>query len=349
MLNRIYLLTTVFLYFFISIVLSQSKGGRWQFEDNGDDSADWDAFQDNGILYNQAEFNSTSPLQEGISYLWLDTTFTHNFFKVEDSNDLDFDNEDIAISAWIYPIVLNDVHYIINKGVQDTNPKTTNYALRISLSGNLEFLIRDANNQAQKTASNFKITADEWTYIAAYYNFSEKKVYMWNKPTPFAQDTLEFDQNFFANDGPLLIGSWFRNDTSNPSHRDYKGRIDDVRISGRLEDVLPNATKIDNQVLIEEKESFADINIFPNPVNASNKYLAINIRIAGAANEPNEIVIYNILGQTVYKTITSSPAANQSCTWDFRDTFGNSVTNGVYFLRISNSQNLQMKKIIVLK
>ncbi|MEJ2052250.1 MAG: hypothetical protein P8Y60_20870 [Calditrichota bacterium] len=119
---------------FLSVIFTssfaQSKGGRWQFENNGFDTADWDNVSDDGSLQANASYSSVPPLQEGIAYLFLDTADVYDYFKVEDSNDLDFTDENIALSAWIYPLVINDVHFLINKGRQDSNPKTTNYALR---------------------------------------------------------------------------------------------------------------------------------------------------------------------------------------------------------------------------
>ncbi|MCB0284766.1 MAG: hypothetical protein KDF60_19460, partial [Calditrichaeota bacterium] len=69
----------VLLSFFIMGLLiingfSQSKGGLWQFEDNGADSASWDILDDIGVLMDSASYSDNSPLQEGAKYLWLDTT-----------------------------------------------------------------------------------------------------------------------------------------------------------------------------------------------------------------------------------------------------------------------------------
>ncbi|NIV13599.1 MAG: hypothetical protein GWN62_20660, partial [Aliifodinibius sp.] len=243
-------------------ILSQSKGGRWQFENNGFDTADWDAVENTGTLQNQAGYGNAAPLVEGSAYLWLDSIQVYNYFRVDDDNDLDFTDEDIAISLWIYPIVLNDVHYLINKGRQDSNPKTTNYALRISRnSWNLEFLIRDLNNQAQKVASSFTISTNQWTFLAVFYDFSENKVYMWNDPNSSPADTLDFSQSFFANGDPLSIGSWYRADST--SHKDFEGRIDDVRISGRIQDVIPGVTFIQNPR--ESRYSTAESNMVIYP------------------------------------------------------------------------------------
>ena len=153
---------------FPSQILPQSKGGCWQFENNGLDTGDWDNVDDAGSLTGGASFQDEPPLEEGVAYLFLDGTLSHNCFLVQDNPDLDFDNEDIAISAWIFPTLLNDVHFIITKGDNHENPMTTNYALRISKAMNLEFLIRDASNKAQTAASSFTIPLNQWTFVAVF-------------------------------------------------------------------------------------------------------------------------------------------------------------------------------------
>ncbi len=173
------------------ICFGQSKGGHWEFENNGNDTASWDTADNIGSLMNSANYSDSLPLQQGVYYLQLDNTQPGDYFKVDPGADLDFNNENVGISAWIYPDTLeNDVYFLINKGQQDANPKTTNYALRISNSQHLEFLIRDANNQAQTAASSFTIPTNQWTFVAAYYNYTAGKVYFWNVPTAAATAAL---------------------------------------------------------------------------------------------------------------------------------------------------------------
>ena len=82
-----------------SLLFSQSKGGRWQFENNGFDTANWDGSDNNGNLQGQASYSSLAPLQEGGAFLWMDSSVQYDFMKIDGSNDLDFDDENIAISA----------------------------------------------------------------------------------------------------------------------------------------------------------------------------------------------------------------------------------------------------------
>lgn len=323
-----------------TVAFSQSKGGRWTFENNGDDIAEWDATNNPGVLQNLAIFDSSPPLQEGNAYLWLDTLQTHNYFLIGDSNDLDFYDENIGISAWIYPVLLNDVHYLIIKGEQKKNPKTANYALRISNGTNhLEFLIRDANNQAQVVASNFTIVTGQWQFVAAFYDFTAGKVYMWNNPVAAPADTLDFNQSFFANSEPLAIGSWYRDDLANPSIKDFKGKMDDVRISGRLADILPvstgitrNGENIPAQIALHQN--------YPNPFNPATR-IAFDI----PQNMQVQLIIYNSRGQNVAKLVDGRlPSGRYEVQWS-----GEHMPSGLYYYQLITGTRQKTRKMLLVK
>jgi hypothetical protein len=345
----LFLLISVFCFGFFNNSYSQSKGGRWQFENNGFDTADWDSFDDNGTLQGNAGYSSLPPLQEGIAYLFLDTVDVYDYFKIEDSNDLDFTDEDIALSAWIYPLIVNDVHFLINKGRQDSNPKTTNYAMRISLTGNLEFLIRDANNQAQTVASSFTIPENQWTFVAIFYDYSLGKVYMWNDPTSDPADTLDFTQSFFANNDPLSIGSWYRNDSVTPSTKDFEGRMDDIRISGRPEDVFPGPTEISAHLQKIESREIAGLEIYPNPMSLSSSNVNLKMYLPMNSSATVSISIYNILGQKIYHWNKVNPEGIQHIKWNMHDNLGNIVNTGIYFVKIDGLKSGIVKKLMILK
>ncbi|MCF7805463.1 MAG: T9SS type A sorting domain-containing protein [Candidatus Marinimicrobia bacterium] len=333
----------------INLSFSQSKGGHWQFENNGLDSAVWDGFDNNGSLQGNAIYSNVPPLQQGMDYLSLDTVFTHDYFKVEDSNDLNFTDENIGISAWIYPLVLNDVHFLVNKGRQDSNPKTTNYALRISKSNNLEFLIRDAGNQAQTVASSFTIPVNQWTFVAAYYDYSLGKVFMWNTPSASATDTMDFIQPLIPNSDPLSVGSWYRADPNSPSIKDFEGRMDDVRISGRLEDVVPAVTGISvNQEQASSKEKIS-LDVFPNPVQLSNSRSNVTIQFKIFQPEEVTVSVYNILGQKIFYAAPGIAAPENRIIWDMKGFNGNLVSSGFYFIHIKTRSVSSIRKILILE
>jgi hypothetical protein len=343
------IIVSLFLLTFITSSFAQSKGARWQFENNGFDTADWDNFADDGNLQADASYSNVPPLQEGITYLFLDTADVHDYFKVEDSNDLDFTDENIALSAWIYPLIINDIHFLINKGRQDSNPKTTNYAMRISLSRNLEFLIRDANNQAQTVASSFTIPENQWSFLAIYYDYALGKVYMWNDPSGDPVDTLDFTQSFFANDDPLSIGSWYRNDPLSPSIKDFEGRIDDVRISGRLEDILPGPTAISSQMHKINTRETAFLEIYPNPAFRSGSNVHFEIYLPQNQIGQVYLSIYNILGQKVYSWNRVTPVNRESIRWNMHDNLDQVINAGIYFVKIEGLKRNLVKKLMILK
>lgn len=338
-----------FCFGMLSSLLSQSKGGRWQFENNGFDTANWDNHSDDGTLQNGAIYQSQPAPPEGLAYLFLDTAQNYNYFKIPDNNDLDFDNENIGISAWIYPLVINDVHFIVNKGRQDSNPKTTNYALRISLEKKLEFLIRDANNQAQKIASSFTIPENQWTFVAAYYDYAHGKVYMWNNPNSFPIDTLTFSQNFFSNNDPLSIGGWYNAIPTTPVVKEFEGGIDDVRISGRLEDILPSTTSINLKPRIEQQENSVLTQVFPNPVNLHQNKITISVRFLVNPTGPVNVKIYNILGQMIFQSELVNAVTGTTVNWNLHDSDGNKINTGIYFIHIDTPQFGKVSKLVIVK
>jgi hypothetical protein len=327
---------------------SQGKGGSWHFENNGFDTADWDALDDNGELQGLAAYNNAEPLQEGIAYLWLDSANKYDFFKITDSNDLDFDNENIGISAWIYPLVVgDDVHWILNKGDQFPNPKTTNYSLRISKTKKLEFLIRDANNQAKSIASSFDIPINQWTFVAIFYDFGAGKVYIWNELTPNPIDTLDFNQSFFSNSDPLAIGSWYTSDPATPSIKDFEGRIDDVRISGRLEDILSAPSAVQYRDGNPEVMMPNEIAIYPNPVSISQGAESVTFQFNSYQAWDQTIHIFDILGREVFSGSISNQVSLFK--WNLKDRFNNPMQSGIYFLRINTNDKFHVKKFLVIK
>jgi hypothetical protein len=331
--------------------LAQSKGGRWQFEGNGEDTADWDRIADHGSLQGMASFTGPVDRMEGNGYLWLDTLAVHDFFLVNDSEDLDFVDENVGISAWVHPLRINDVHYLVIKGRQDSKPKTTNYALRIAPDGKLEFLIRDAKDQAQKVTSSFVVPVGKWSFVAAYYEFSAGKVYMWNDPAKPPVDTLDFAEKLIPNDDPLSIGTWFRGDVTSPSIKDFDGAVDDVRISGRVEDILSGATGLSRRNEGFHPISEAILWSYPNPVTIRDGKVRFGAgrRLRSVSVDNPRICIYDALGREVLRAASQGVESSVTFCWDLRNAQGERVPPGLYFVRIYAEDGLEyLGKVIVL-
>ena len=321
--------------------ITQQKGGRWEFENNGDDTAWWDQTINNGQLQGEAVFQNLLPLQQGSSYLMLDAAFVHDYFKINDSDDLDFDNENIAISLWIYPLKAgDDVHYILNKGDQFSDPMTTNYALRISKNKTIEFLIRDDQNQAQKVSSSFTVAVDQWNFIGMFYNYEQGMVYFWNQPESAAIDSVIFQQNYFSNDDPLAIGTWFRSDTSQPSIKDFEGRIDDVRIGTEILHIFDDISSVGSKNNSLEYTVFKVYQSVPNPGNAQ---ITIPFTIADKGRVC--LTIYNVMGQ-VKKTIESDFHSSGLHVFNLNV---NQFSSGIYFYGIKHNEHSEIRKFVILK
>lgn len=347
--NR-YVNTSILLVLVLLLPLAgqTGKGGRWQFENDGEDAADWDQAANPGDLVNQATFGSATPLQEGSFYLNLDPA-TDDYFQVPDHVDLDFQDENIAISMWIYPVDFGGTQFLVSKGIQNTNPKTTNYALRLeSSTGKFSFLIRDTNNQAQVVTSRFAVPVETWTFVAAYYDFAAEKVYFWNTETASPADTLAFTQSFFPNDGPLAVGSWHTTDGLGVKH--FNGRVDDLRISNRLQDVFPAGVIV--AIVPGGKQQGAldkmELSLYPNPLSLSGAGRSLTIRL-DAVYEPTTVVIYNLLGQEVYRKAVLAGNPETLLRWHMNQLTGNPISTGIYFIARQSPGGLVVKRFTILK
>ena len=83
---------------------------------------------------------------------------------------------------------------------------------------------------------------------------------------------------------------------------------------------------------------------YPNPFNAETR---IDFRTAGGRVR---LEIYNITGALVKSLMTDNLAAGRhSVIWDGTDLSGRSVSSGVYFYRLRDSSNSEMRKMTLLK
>jgi hypothetical protein len=84
---------------------------------------------------------------------------------------------------------------------------------------------------------------------------------------------------------------------------------------------------------------------YPNPFNPSTV-----IRYSINNPENVQITIYNSAGQSVRELVSSAQIIGEhSITWDGRDNFGMSLSSGVYFYQIRAGNDLQARKMVLLK
>jgi len=172
-----------------------------------------------------------------------------------------------------------------------------------------------------------------------YYDFQVHKVYMWNDPLTDAIDTLDFNQSLLINDGPLGIGAWYVNNVNSPSIANFKGRIDDVRISGRKDDIFPQATAL-KDLQMENITTFELKQNYPNPFNPKTK-ISFYLPNSGFVS----LKIYDSQGKEV-KTILdhNMSVGNHQYTWDAAG-----HASGIYYYRLKSGSFLQTKKMVYMK
>lgn len=315
-------------------LFAQSKGGHWQFENNGDDTADWDQINNNGTLSGNAFYDNEIPLIEGNFYLSVEDTGQYDFFYVPDNYDLDFGNEDIAISAWIYPETVDtQTQFIVIKGDHEAKPKSNNYALRLE-GAYLNFIVADDGGRAQKVTSSFTIPIEQWTFVAAFYDYSESLVYLWNEQSEKAADTLSFNAELFPNTNRLYIGVWGRE-----GYRRFFGRIDDVRLGTMIKEIISTNTDVHqkNSALIPTT-SFKLYQNYPNPFNAKT---VISFELF--QTDHVSLDVYNIIGKKISTFINQKlRAGSHKFVFNAAD-----LPSGIYFYRLQVDNLTEVKKIIL--
>jgi len=85
--------------------------------------------------------------------------------------------------------------------------------------------------------------------------------------------------------------------------------------------------------------------ITPNPMNT---HATIKYQLATA--QKVSLKVYDIAGQLVRTLVTGhEQAGNHEVTWDSRNTRGNHVASGVYFLHLETGDNTATKKLLLIK
>ena len=124
---------------------------------------------------------------------------------------------------------------------------------------------------------------------------------------------------------------------------------DDLSISalatlGEWKPIEPNPQPPLAQNQAEIKEFSLDQN-YPNPFNPET---TIRYRLVEASQVT--IKIYNLLGEEVITLVDQTQLqGNHAIQWNGRDRFGNTVVNGVYWIRLQTGKFVGQKKLILLQ
>lgn len=102
---------------------------------------------------------------------------------------------------------------------------------------------------------------------------------------------------------------------------------------------------VSNDPVPQINESLIMIDTYPNPFNQSTEIMLSSKRL----NDQASIEIFNIKGQKVNQCQLNITNGKASFKWNGKDQNNNETANGIYFIKVSNQSNSQMKKIIRVK
>lgn len=337
-----YMKTSCFIALFIfssGFLLGQNKGGRWQFENNGNDSCNWNSNSYVGLLSGSAFYSNAEPLAEGKYYLSLENNDNYGAFRVSDNNDLDFQNESIAISLWVYPTEANgNPQFLLMKGDRSGNPKTDNYSLRLNTTENksyLEFLTHLESGTLRSVTSSFFVPQNQWTFIAVYYDYQNSKIYLWNNETAAPADTFNFSADLFPNNDSLFVGT-----SGQDGFKRFWGRIDDLRIGSNIDQILYDVTGVEDLNQIHSPVTFKLEQNYPNPFNPET-----TIRFSMNEKGFTKLDVYNLLGQHLVNLLNGEVSAGEH-----KITFNAAnLPSGIYFYKLQQGNHSDIKKMLLLK
>ena len=331
----LWLIITLIL-FISSSHYAQVKGGRWMFENNGNDEAIWEEFDNNGSLSGSASYQNVAPLAQGSHYLSLEDTSNYGAFTVAHHNELNFRNKNFAASLWMYPIPNGSTspQFMFLKGDRSGTVKFNNYALRLNNS-HIEFIVHLESGEFKLKKSSFKVVDNEWLFVAVFYDTDQSKLYMWNEPESAPIDTFDFNVTLFPNDLKLYVGTAGEN-----GHRRYFGRIDDLRISNNVSDILDNTTNVELSNINAHPSKFALSQNYPNPFNPETI-----IRFSLAEEGFTKLNVYNLIGEHIVSLVRGEIAAGEH-TISFN---ASNLPSGFYFYQLQQGSRSDLKKMILIK
>ena len=318
-----------------SSIFGQMKGGRWMFENNGNDEATWDAIDNNGFLSGTAYFIENDSFAQGSYSLSLEDSANYGDFTVADQSELDYHDENFAVSLWAYPIKgYDDPQYLFMKGDRSGDIKLNNYAIRIKAE-HVELIVHSESGVNRVARSSFKIVENEWIFIAVFYDYNQSKLYMWNDPEAAPIDTIDFNAPLFPNDEKLYIGT-----SGKDGYKRFWGRLDDLRLSNKVADILDNTTAIDLINKSTHPYNFILNQNYPNPFNPKT-----TIKFSLPENGFTTLDVYNLAGQRVTNLINGEIAAGEHQI----NFYANNFSSGIYLYKLQQGNISEIKKMILVK
>jgi len=325
----------VLIFLTSSLQFAQVKGGRWVFENNGNDTAQWDEVDNIGVLDGDAFFKDTGTIIQGNYYLSIEDSANYGDFKVPDQEELDFLDENFAVSLWYYTVPAYDSpQYLLMKGDRSGVVKQNNYALRINKE-KIEFIVHSESGSKKAVTSSFSAVENQWNFIGVFYNYDKSKIYLWNDAQSAPADSFDFNAPLFPNNDKLYIGSSGEN-----GYKRFWGRIDDLRISNKISDIIDNATSVEHKEPNIHSMKFTLNQNYPNPFNP-----VTIIKFSLSEINFTKLDVYNVIGEHIASLVNRElPVGEHIISFN-----ANNLPSGIYFYKLQQSNHSDFKKMILLK
>jgi hypothetical protein len=269
---------------------------------------------------NGVSFGGDRNSQPGASALFSGNNFlAANHFKSS------FD--EMTLTFWYYAETGEGPQHLVGTNWEQ------GWSFSVYLWGQLGASLYVNGNGAPDQIWGGNINVNKWTFVALTFDGTTAKLYNGTNKGGEKTWPAPAKLNSFG-DTPLYIGA--RKDKEY-----FKGRIDDVRIYDRAltETELFALTGIDYQT----PETKNQLSIYPNP---AGEYISVNVGTGRDLSLPNEIRIYNILGQCVLvettRWVVSDYGRRPTGTSLRIDT--STLPTGIYTLRCGNETKMFVKK-----
>jgi hypothetical protein len=220
------------------------------------------------------------------------------------------------------------------KGDRSGTVKKNNYALRIK-NEYIELIVHSESGANSVARSSFMVMENEWNFVAVFYDYFQSKLYIWNDTVSAPIDTLDFTAPLFPNDDKLYIGTSGEN-----GYKRIWGRIDDVRISNKVSDILDNITNVELSNINSHPSKFTLNQNYPNPFNPETI-----IRFSLAKEGFTKLDVYNLIGEHIVSLVRGKMSAGNH-TIRFN---ASNLPSGIYFYQLQQGSRSDLKKMILIK
>ncbi len=256
--------------------------------------------------------------------------------RVTNSININF-KKAISLNFWMnINSFLEREQYVISHGNWERRWKVSIGNNRLRWTIKTEAGITDLDSELKlKTSTLYNITT--------IFSGNEMEIFINNQLDAFKY----WSGDLLTTDIDLTIAQTVPGD----NNYNFKGILDDIRIFDyaisldEINELYDFSTDVENGNNITIPNSTKLYQNYPNPFNGQTQ---ISYDVKG--NSEISLVIYDLLGRRVKTLVKEAQTpGNYNVTWDSKDSNGNRLVSGIYFVRLKANSLVDTKKIILLQ